>query len=284
MDRKTFLISIGAGVAAWPFLKYFMEIPCTQQMPVLFVGHGSPMNIINDNSFTRAMREIGEKLPRPRAILSVSAHWMTPGTRVSRVAKPEQIFDFHGFPEELYQVQYTPPGAPNVAEALTQGHSSIVTTEEWGIDHGTWSVLHHMYPKQDIPTFQLSLNTSFAPDQHLALAKDLQALRARGVLILASGNIVHNLRRISWNESAKPHDWALEFEEHIIRNLEDQNLSSQEKLKRIFTHKLLPTAHPTLEHLLPLFYALGAGGEVVKPVVVTRGIQNASVSMAAFQF
>jgi 4,5-DOPA dioxygenase extradiol len=163
-------------------------------LPTLFVGHGSPMNALINNAYTRALRDLGGSLPRPRAVVVVSAHWLTSGAWVQGSANPKTIHDFAGFPAELYSITYQVPGAPDVAQRARELNANITPTEEWGLDHGAWSVLVHMFPQRDIPILQLSLNRHLNLAQHFAVAKTLQSLRHEGVLILASGNLTHNLR------------------------------------------------------------------------------------------
>src|ERR1700757_4910824 len=168
-----------------------------EKMPVLFVGHGSPMNAIEHNAFTEKMSELGARLPRPKAVCVVSAHWVSDGTRVLTSEHPRTIHDFYGFPRELYEVQYPAPGAPGEAERVASD-SEIKLDQEWGLDHGSWSVLRHMYPKADVPAFQLSLDARRGFQEHLELGREIKNLRERGVLVLGSGNIVHNLGRVDW--------------------------------------------------------------------------------------
>lgn len=256
----------------------------TERMPALFIGHGSPMNMIQKNTYTEAFQRLGRELPEPAAILAVSAHWQTPSTEIVASPRPKQIFDFSGFPDELYKIHYTPEGSPALAADVARKAANVSETGEWGLDHGAWSVLHHMYPLQNIPAFQLSLSRQLAPLDHLRVAREIRYLREKGVLIMGSGNIVHNLRQIDWNPDAKPHDWAVDFENFVLETLAAQNLSAEEKVERVFASPQLRLAHPTVEHLLPLIYVLGAADETEAPVVQARGIQNAAVSMAAIQF
>lgn len=252
--------------------------------PVLFVGHGSPMNMIADNQYTKNFRRMGAEMPKPKAILSVSAHWITEGPMVVNVDRPEQIFDFYGFPEELYKVIYQPPGAPQIANQVVDLNPGVGTTENWGLDHGTWAVLRHMFPDQSVPTFQLSLDAKAKLQDHFALARSLQVLQREGVLIMGSGNLVHNLRDIEWNEEAEPRDWALEFERAALEIIESPRLSAEEKAIGIFKLPDLAKAHPSIEHLLPVIYALGAAPEGGIAKVEIEGIQNASISMATIGF
>ncbi len=187
-----------------------------KRQPVLFLGHGSPMNAIQQNTFTRSLGDLGRTLGHPKAILCVSAHWMTKGTWVTRMPKPKTIHDFYGFPKPLFDVQYPASGSPEIADMI---HGEIKDPEvrtdgtDWGLDHGTWSVLRHMYPKADVPVLQLSIDMSQGPEYHFQLGQKLRSFRDRGILIVGSGNIVHNLRQIDFSPSAKPFDWAIEFDE-----------------------------------------------------------------------
>lgn len=233
------------------------------RMPVLFVGHGSPMNAIEDNPFSRAWRELGESLPRPKAILCVSAHWETQGTRVTAMEKPRTIHDFGGFPRALYEVEYPAPGSPWLArEARKLIHAAAVELDdEWGLDHGAWSVISRMYPGADIPVVQLSLDAAQPARRHYDIGRDLGPLRDEGVLILCSGNIVHNLRLIAWKgggagdfNSPFGLDWAIEanelFKKLILERRHDE-LIDYRSLGRA-----AGLAIPTAEHYLPLLYAL----------------------------
>lgn len=250
-------------------------------MPVLFVGHGSPMNIIADNGFTQALAQLGQSLPLPKAVLSISAHWLTEGSQIVTSSPPPTIYDFHGFPEELYQISYPAPGAVDLAQQLIKDFKTdMAPAPHWGLDHGTWSVLLHMYPKAQIPVTQLSLNSKWTAGQHLAFARRLKYLRNEGVLILASGNLVHNLRKIQWNIQAPPHAWATEFDEFMKTSLERKDLDALINPH----HKnaaLFELAHPSVEHYLPLFYFLGAMDPSDQISFPYEGIQNASISMRA---
>lgn len=254
------------------------------RMPTLFLGHGSPMNAIVINDFTQFLQQHGEDLPRPKSILAISAHWEAPGLYVQKLEHPKTIHDFGGFPQELFEVQYPAPGSPDTADTvanLLKMHE-VQTTDTWGLDHGTWSVLKHLYPGADIPVLQLSLNRNLSMRDHLRVAQDLKALRDQGVLILGSGNLVHNLRQIKWQDNAAPADWALEFDEYIKRAILERNfdsLTAQDTLK----HSLWRMAHPSLEHYLPLLYVLGASDESEKLRFPYEGIQNSSISMRAVQ-
>ena len=254
------------------------------RMPALFIGHGSPMNAIADNAYTRALAALGPRLPRPRAVLCISAHWMTEGTWITHQAQPRTIHDFYGFPKALSEIQYPAPGDPALAEAIRAQITDVRITlddEQWGFDHGAWSVLRHVFPAADVPVLQLSLAMDRPADHHFAAGRALAPLRDQGVLILGSGNIVHNLRLITWDENAAPYPWALAFDTWVKRHLEEKNaaalvndaLASEEGRLSI----------PTPEHWYPFLYVLGAAsGEEAETVF--DGLQNASISMRSVAF
>jgi 4,5-DOPA dioxygenase extradiol len=227
-------------------------------IPSLFLGHGNPMNAIEENEFVQGFRKIASEIPIPIAIVVVSAHWETRGTQVTAMQNPKTIHDFGGFPAELYDIQYPAPGNPKLAKEI-QGMSKntdILLDEQWGLDHGTWTVIKHMYPKANIPVIQLSLDYHKKPQQHYELAKELQALRNQGVLIIGSGNLVHNLRLVNWqklNENVG-YDWALEANNRMKELMLDGNhidLINYSKLGKAFE-----MAIPTPDHFLPLLYIL----------------------------
>jgi 4,5-DOPA dioxygenase extradiol len=225
-----------------------------QKMPVLFVGHGSPMNAIEDNAFSRTWRASGTALPPPRAILCISAHWQTPGPQVTAMSAPPTIHDFGGFPQALFNVRYPAPGSPQWAARIAQldARAPIVADHAWGLDHGSWSVLCHMFPEADIPVLQLSLDTRKTPAEHYQFAKILAPLRDEGVLIMGSGNIVHNLRQIMWRDEA--YDWALEIDQLVAQQIAAGNHAALIDYPHLHPKMLL--AVPTVEHYLPLLYIL----------------------------
>ena len=236
----------------------------TEQMPVLFVGHGSPMNAIEDNEFSRGWREMGKTLPRPNAILCISAHWETRGTQVTAMEKPPTIHDFGGFPRELFAAQYPAPGSPWLARETKDSVTSaaVAFDDDWGLDHGCWSVLRQMYPDADVPVVQMSLDYTQPASYHYDLAKELAPLRRKGVLILGSGNMVHNLRRVALVTGAvedfnRPYgfDWAIEANE-LFKKLIDEN-HHRELANYKSLGKAVQLAVPTPEHYLPMLYALG---------------------------
>jgi 4,5-DOPA dioxygenase extradiol len=252
------------------------------KMPVLFVGHGSPMNAIENNAFTQALRGLSERLPRPEAVCVVSAHWVTSGSKVMVSEHPRTIHDFYGFPRPLYEVEYPAPGAPEEARNVA-ADPKIKTDEEWGLDHGSWSVLRHMYPKADVPAFQLSLDDRKSLREHLELGREIRSLRERGVLILGSGNIVHNLGRIDWNDPHGAYDWAKEFDANV-KNAVDahdaETLASPQK----WGEGLLAAAHPSIEHYLPLLYCAGSTDDKDDVSYPYEGFDFGSISMRAVLF
>lgn len=250
-------------------------------MPVLFVGHGSPMNAIEDNSYSQAWSALGQRLPRPKAILAVSAHWYVDGVRTQNALQPTTIYDMYGFPEALYQVKYPAPGAPELAERLHQLLQDVVIDNTWGIDHGTWSVLHHMLPKADIPLCQLSVDTSKGPEAHYALGKLLAPLRKEGVLIIASGNIVHNLRRVRFDMDGG-FDWAKFFDEQIRDWIMTKDHDAVCRYREMGDSARLSV--PTPDHFNPLLYALGAAESTDTITIFNEAQIAGSLSMTSYAF
>jgi 4,5-DOPA dioxygenase extradiol len=259
-----------------------MGKPVVQKMPVLFVGHGSPMNAIEHNPFTEALRELGARLPRPRAVCVVSAHWVTSGSQVLKSEHPRTIHDFYGFPPPLYEVEYPAPGAPQEAEKIA-ANPEIGKDETWGLDHGAWSVLRHMYPKADVPAFQLSLDERRGSKEHLELGRELRSLRERGVLILGSGNIVHNLRQVDWNNPHGAYHWAIEFDAKVKGAVEAHDVKALAQPQN-WGEMLWKTAHPTVEHYLPLLYSIGSTDDNDAVSYPYEGFDFGSVSMRAVLF
>lgn len=256
------------------------------RMPVLFVGHGSPMNAIEDNEWSRGFRALAGLLPRPRAILCISAHWFVPGTFVTGNEHPRTIHDFTGFPRALYEMQYPAPGDVAMAERVAQlvGEDRASVSTRWGLDHGTWSVLHHMFPAADCPVVQLSIDFALPPADHLALGRALAPLRDEGVLVLGSGNAVHNLAYAMTSyqrgDLSTP-VWASDFDRDVARACERHD---GDFLARAVESEAGRTSHPTLDHYLPLLYAAGAAAAddpVRFPVV---GFDMGSLSMRAVLF
>ncbi len=250
------------------------------KMPVIFIGHGSPMNAIADNGFTHALKSLPEKFQTPKAILMISAHWVSGGTLLQGSLHPKTIHDFGGFPRELHEILYPVLGDPKLASEIAKEKIGAVT-EDWGLDHGTWSVLRHMYPKANIPVVQMSLDRAFSFRDHYDLGKKLHYLREQGVLILSSGNIVHNLREIQWQESAPAFDWAIEFDDKVKHALESQDHEMLINILQEFP-KLTKLAHPSYEHYIPLLYTLGASEKQDRLTTIYEGIQNATISMRSF--
>jgi 4,5-DOPA dioxygenase extradiol len=248
-------------------------------MPAVFFGHGSPMNTLEDNPHTAAWRALGASLPRPKAILSVSAHWYVGGTAVTAMQSPPTIHDFFGFPQPLFNVQYPAPGAPALAARVRELLAPVDTQMDqgWGLDHGTWSVLVHLYPKADIPVVQLSIDAGQAPQFHYEMGRRLKPVRDEGVLVLGSGDVVHNLGVIRWGEHARPYDWATRFNDRVRAQLiagEHAPLIDYAGLGSDARQSV-----PTPEHYLPLLYVLGSQHEDETVSFPTDGIELGSISM-----
>jgi len=228
------------------------------KMPVVFAGHGSPMNAVEDNDYSESWKQLGKNLPRPDAILSVSAHWVTEDTRICTAARPKVEYDMYGFPEELYKVKYDAPGSPELAEKVQKlfPDGSVKPDTSWGIDHGTWSVLHRMYPDADIPVVQVSISSRLNIQQHYAFGQALKPLREQGILIFASGNVVHNLSLVNWDMPGG-FSWARQFDDYIRDAVKAHRFS--DVLQYQDTGEPGRKAVPTPEHFIPLLYALGAG-------------------------
>ncbi|AGH95116.1 4,5-DOPA dioxygenase extradiol [Pseudobdellovibrio exovorus] len=254
-------------------------------MPVAFIGHGSPMNALAKDQYSQTLNLLGQNLPKPTAILCVSAHWMTNGSYVTVARKPKTIHDFYGFPEALYQVQYPADGLPELAIKLITAFPNIhirSDQEQWGLDHGTWSVLTHIYPNADIPVLQLSLDMSLPPSEHLQIGQMLQSLRKEGVLILGSGNIVHNLRNYSRDLHAPAYDWAVEFDIWSKEKIEQRDFQAlATDYNKTLSGQL---AVPSLDHYLPMLYILGASTPNDSLNWVYDEIQNSSIAMRSFTF
>jgi 4,5-DOPA dioxygenase extradiol len=248
------------------------------KMPVLFVGHGSPMNAIENNEWSRGFEKLAGLLPTPRAILSISAHWFVPGTFTTGNPQPKTIHDFGGFPDELYQIQYPAPGAPDLADRVAKMLGVRVATD-WGLDHGTWTVLKYLRPRADVPVVQLSIDARLPPAAHVELGRALAPLRDDGVLIFGSGNVTHNLRHAfsSWHrgETATP-DWARNFDADAVRAIEHFDAKALGDLAATADGRL---SHPTPDHFYPLLYTAGAASQSDKPSWPIDGFDMASLSM-----
>ncbi len=257
----------------------------SRRMPAIFFGHGNPMNALLENDYTRGWANIGASIRRPKSILSISAHWYFPATAVTVAENPRTIHDFGGFPRELYEIQYPAPGSLELANRVREilAPFDVLADERWGLDHGTWSVLCHVFPGADIPVVQLSINETKPPEFHYEIGKRLAPLRDEGVLIMGSGNLVHNLHAYAWGKHAvEPYDWAVRFEKQAREFLlagEDEPLVNYETLGRD-----AQMSAPTPDHYLPLLYVMGArleGDEVTFPV---EGVDGGSVSMLTIKF
>jgi 4,5-DOPA dioxygenase extradiol len=254
----------------------------SQRQPAVFAGHGSPMYAIEPNRFTAAWSALGKSLKRPDAILVISAHWLTRGVWLTAMPKPKTIHDFGGFPQALFDIEYPTPGSPALADRVQELISEPVVMEEheWGIDHGAWSVLKYMYPQADIPVVQLSLDGSKSARQHYELGKQLKPLREENILILASGNIVHNLRMMDWHESAKPYPWAKEFNDFFVAEMMSNHHESLIDWQK--QGEAAQLSIPTAEHYWPALYTLALQEPQEHVTVFTDGIEMGSISMLGF--
>ncbi len=292
LNRRDFVGALGAVLPLADVLaaEPFRVLKKSPRMPVLFVGHGSPMNAVGDNAYRRSWQalgaEFGAKYPAPQLILCVSAHWLTQGGwYLTGMAKPKTIHDFGGFPQELFDQQYPAPGAPAAASEIAQfvrqpmsGTALGLDKEEWGFDHGTWSVLKPMFPKADIPLLQLGMDYGRSPAEHYMVGQQLKVLRERGVLIVGSGNIVHNLR-VSRRGTApnQAYDWAIEFDRIVADQLTRGDLGSLQRFQSLGA--VARQAHPTHDHYLPLLHAAGAVDAKDTPRFFNADFQSASISM-----
>ncbi len=251
-------------------------------MPALFIGHGNPMNTLERNGYTDAWRAFGQNLPRPKALLVVSAHWYFGATAVTAMSKPRTIHDFYGFPQELFDFEYPAPGDTDLAREiveLVKPEWMGLDYDQWGLDHGTWSVLAHMYPDADIPVLQLSINALKPLEYHLQLAERLAALRNQGVMIVASGNVVHNLRMIQWREQDMGFDWGERFDDATVDLLSQQ----PGDVLRLLEHPDYAKAVPTPDHFVPLLYVAGLAAAANAPLEpLLRGHTMGSISMTCF--
>lgn len=252
----------------------------TARMPAAFIGHGSPMNTLERNGFTRTWRALGQSLARPRAVLCVSAHWFIQGTAATAMRRPRVIHDFYGFPAELFAFDYPAPGSPEVAREIAAAlDPSYVGMDDdsWGLDHGAWSVLAHVFPNADVPVVQLSIHAGAPFEYHVDLGERLSALRDRGVFILGSGNVVHNLRQIDWSLGDRGFDWADRFDAHVLEVM----TTAPSRLADVTSHPDFARAVPTPEHFLPLAYLAGlcrATGETARPFAEGRTLGSLSMT------
>lgn len=294
MDRINFLKSMAilplaaCKMKLQDFPKMTEALPNTERMPVLFVGHGSPMNALEDNVFTQSLKKLGEPFKKegkkPAAILVVSAHWLTRGTYVNIAPKPETIHDFGGFPQALFDAQYPAPGSPDLAKEAAKLSALIHETEDWGLDHGAWTILMHLFPDADVPVFQLSIDYYQPLQYHLDLAKQLDALRDKGVLIVGSGNIVHNLRlsmeRLRTGDT-RPYDWAVEFDAWTKEKIAGRDFKALLNYEQAGESGKLSV--PTPDHYIPMLYTLGLAGEKEEIVQAYEEVTLGGISMRTFQ-
>lgn len=268
------------------FNKITSNLGKTDQMPVLFIGHGSPMNAIEENDFVSTWRDLGKTLPRPNAILVISAHWETSGTQVTAMERPRTIHDFGGFPQALFEVQYPAPGSPELAGEVKSivKTTNILLDQKWGLDHGAWSIVNRLYPNADIPVIQMSLDYYKDSRYHYNLAKELASLRRKGVLIIGSGNMVHNLRMVAWdklNADTFGYDWALEANEkmkHFILSDDHQSMINFRSQGSAFD-----LAIPSAEHFLPSLYALALKENNEKVTLFNDKAVAGSLTMTSFK-
>ncbi len=252
------------------------------KMPALFVGHGSPMNTFESNRYTRAWRTLGEALPRPKAILSISAHWYFGTSAVTAMEQPRTIHDFYGFPQQLFDYQYPAPGAPDIAALISETAKPFwvgLDRDQWGLDHGTWSVLAHMYPDADVPVLQLSLNGLRPLDYHVQLGAQLAGLRDQGVLVMGTGNVVHNLSTMQRELADHGHDWGIRFDRAVLERLE----SDPGRILEVQSHPDYALAVPTPDHFIPMLYIAGmAAAEGSSLSSFSEGHALGAVSMTSY--
>ena len=290
MERKAFIKMLGisglaAGVSKLSSLeKWTEDLTPTAQMPVLFLGHGSPMNAIEENEFVAGFRKISSEIPQPKAILCISAHWYTRGTMVTAMDMPKTIHDFGGFPDALYEVQYPAPGSPALAKETAEILAPVVVAqdENWGLDHGAWSVIKHLYPKANVPVIQMSIDYTQPASYHFDLAKRLNSLRQKGILIVGSGNIVHNLGLVDWknlNKTDYGFDWAVEARSKINNWMLDGDF--QPIIDYTKQGKSIQLAAPSPDHYLPLVYTLGLKTNNDKIALFNDKLLAGSLSMTS---
>lgn len=254
----------------------------SSRMPVLFIGHGSPMNAIEDNEYTRNWIKVADEIPKPKAILSISAHWYTNGTRIMDNYNPRMVYDMYGFPKELYEIVYGAKGAPELShETKNLIKKEVYIDNSWGYDHGTWSVLCRMYPQADIPLYQLSVDGNAGSEVHFQIGREISKLRENGVLIFGSGNVVHNLSRIGWDMDGG-YSWAEEFDGYI----KDKIIKRQyeDVINYIRAGKSAELAFPTPDHFYPLLYILGASKNDDDIYIFNDSCTLGSLSMTSYLF
>ncbi|MBL7812792.1 MAG: 4,5-DOPA dioxygenase extradiol [Bacteroidetes bacterium] len=296
MKRKAFIRSLAiasAGAASLSLRQLYgllNEAPASHLMPALFIGHGSPMNAIEDNPFTQHLKQLGAQFTgdcTPKAFLVVSAHWLTRGTWACGTAKPETIYDFGGFPDALYQVKYNAPGSPELASGIHSLAGAVQTTDEWGLDHGAWTIMKHIRPAADIPVFQLSIDVGMTMQAHFELGKALRKLREKGVVIVGSGNVVHNLQKAFENmgrkEPAPAYEWASGFDQFV-----KESILAEDHFSLVNYSKKDPGAAnlsvPTTDHFIPLLYAAGLRLPGEHAQFTYEGMEYGALSMRCVQF
>ena len=256
----------------------------TKKTPLIFIGHGHPINALLDNDFTQHLNKIGTSIEKPNAIMIISAHWTTKGTFVSVNPQPNAIYDFGKIDDRLLKIKYEPKGHPQLAKQAieTAPNYHIKEDQSMGLDHGAWTVLKHLYPKADVPVFELSIDSTQPTTYHFQLASALKKMREKGVLIICSGNIVHNLKVLDWNNiDAKPFAWAIEFDELVKAKLNSQNFQALVDYEQF--GKISQMAHPTNDHYLPMLYTLGLADKTEEVKYLFEGFQFGSASMRCFQ-
>jgi 4,5-DOPA dioxygenase extradiol len=292
MERKKFIKNITGGLIAMSGLSSFKSFTDTlsvenEAMPVLFIGHGSPMNGIQNNKFSDAWEQLGKDMVLPKAILVISAHWLTEGTHITAMPNPKTIHDFGGFPDELFQVQYPAPGSPALA-ATTKDlikSTNVGLNHDWGLDHGAWTVVRRMYPLANIPVLQLSIDYSKPASYHYELAKELATLRKKGVLIIGSGNMIHNLRMVAWDKLETPgfgYDWAIEMHELFRNKIIEGDHTALIHYESL--HKAAKLAIPTPDHYYPLMYTLGLQSKNDMPTFFNDELVAGSLNMTSIKF
>lgn len=292
MKRNQFIKSLAAGAAGMTTLSSFREFTNNLQeqerlMPVLFVGHGSPMNGIEDTEFSRRWTQMAKEIPAPKAVLVISAHWFTQGTKITAMDFPETIHDFGGFPQALFDVQYPAPGHPQLAQETASliRSARVELDHDWGLDHGTWTIVRHMYPHANIPVLQLSIDFTKGPQFHYDLARELYAIRKKGVLIIGSGNMVHNLGLVAWNKLNDPgfaYDWTLKMNDTFKNLIQDGDHKALMNYSSLGKEALL--AIPTPEHYLPLIYTLGLQGSKDSVSFFNDKAVGGSLTMTSVKF
>ena len=288
MDRKKFLTMAGLSTLSFTHLSLkglagiAKDYSTTKKMPTLFLAHGHPINAVLKNKFTETLATVSDKIQPPNAIMVISAHWETKGTYVSVNPAPRTIYDFGNFDQRLFDIQYEPDGHPELAKEVIKLNNDIREDNHMGLDHGAWTILKHVYPQANIPVFQLSIDYTQGPEYHYELGKQLNALRYRGVLIVGSGNIVHNLRKLNWgNQNAQPFDWALEFDQNVKQKLYNQQFNDLVNYENMGQSALLSI--PTNEHYLPMLYILGFMEKGERIETIYEAYEFGSLSMRSFK-